>query len=61
MPNKKAPLHVTVSIGMAIDDGTSASVDDIIKQADVALYRAKHEGRDRVVAADDRRLVAISR
>jgi diguanylate cyclase (GGDEF)-like protein len=40
---------VTLSIGIAFypDDGTEAN--DIIAKADQALYRAKNEGRDRVV------------
>jgi diguanylate cyclase (GGDEF)-like protein/PAS domain S-box-containing protein len=43
-------LHVTVSAGLArINDG--ATLDDVIKAADVALYRAKNEGRDRLTVA----------
>jgi two-component system, cell cycle response regulator len=38
---------VTVSIGGALDHGRS--VDDLMKAADAALYRAKADGRDRVV------------
>jgi diguanylate cyclase (GGDEF)-like protein len=43
---------VTLSLGVAIfpkDDSTSAA---ILKAADHALYRAKHEGRSRVVVAN---------
>lgn len=43
------PLGVdglSVSIGLAVDDGTS-DVDDLLHRADQALFRAKHEGRDR--------------
>jgi diguanylate cyclase (GGDEF)-like protein/PAS domain S-box-containing protein len=43
-------LHVTVSAGLArINDG--ATLDDVIKAADVALYRAKDGGRDRLTIA----------
>jgi two-component system, sensor histidine kinase LadS len=41
---------VTVSIGIAA--GESDSLKPILADADCALYRAKHEGRNRVVIAD---------
>jgi diguanylate cyclase (GGDEF)-like protein len=40
-------LRVTVSIGLAA--GPVASTEDLVRQADEALYRAKAAGRDRVV------------
>lgn len=47
----KALPDVTVSIGVAMfpDDGNAP--DALLRLADAALYRAKREGRDRVVAA----------
>ena len=51
LPGGVAPLQVTVSIGLALDVSKAASVDDVIKQADDAFYRAKREGRNRVVVA----------
>jgi len=39
-------LHMTASIGIAIYGPDTANSDDLLAQADVALYRAKEEGRD---------------
>ncbi|MEN3372309.1 diguanylate cyclase [Dechloromonas sp. ZS-1] len=53
LPHPEAPLgFVTLSIGIATlqpagDDGP----ETLIRAADQALYRAKHEGRDRVCVA----------
>jgi diguanylate cyclase (GGDEF)-like protein len=43
---------ITVSIGVAAFPLQGLSAKDLIAAADAALYRAKHEGRDRVVVAD---------
>ncbi|KKC38870.1 response regulator PleD [Devosia epidermidihirudinis] len=43
------PLSVTVSVGVALYEGGTDTPESLIKRADVALYRAKHEGRNRVV------------
>ena len=43
-------LQITVSIGVATRRATTASLEDLIKEADDALYRAKAAGRDRVVS-----------
>lgn len=43
--------QVTVSIGVAAYPDHGADRDVLIRSADEALYRAKHEGRDRVVVA----------
>jgi diguanylate cyclase (GGDEF)-like protein/PAS domain S-box-containing protein len=46
-------LSLTVSVGVAstTDDGTRAH--ELIRDADIAMYRAKAEGRDRCVIFDD--------
>jgi len=44
-------LQMTCSIGVAALPDTVARVDNLLGAADVALYRAKDEGRDRVVMA----------
>src|SRR5436305_3616932 len=49
LPGRSKPASVTVSIGVAIwpDDGESPA--DLLRCADERLYRAKAEGRDRVI------------
>jgi diguanylate cyclase (GGDEF)-like protein len=42
---------VTVSIGLACFPGDGVQADELIRSADAALYRAKHEGRNRAVPA----------
>jgi two-component system cell cycle response regulator len=43
-------IKVTISIGIAVLDGADDSAANILKRADQALYRAKRDGRNRVVA-----------
>lgn len=43
------PLSVTVSVGMALNEQETDTPELLLKRADVALYRAKREGRNRVV------------
>ncbi len=45
-----AALDVTISIGLASLAGVEDSAAHILKRADQALYRAKRDGRNRVVA-----------
>jgi two-component system cell cycle response regulator len=42
-------LDVTISIGIAALDGPDDNAAAILKRADAALYRAKRDGRNRVV------------
>jgi two-component system cell cycle response regulator len=42
-------LTVTVSVGVALIEGDTDTPEVLLKRADVALYRAKREGRNRVV------------
>ncbi|MEI2384161.1 PleD family two-component system response regulator [Breoghania sp. JC706] len=43
-------LDVTVSVGVAAIAGRDDTVEQLIKRADTALYAAKRDGRNRVVA-----------
>lgn len=44
-----APQPFTGSVGIAFADDPRLSVDELIKQSDIALYRAKHAGKSRCV------------
>jgi diguanylate cyclase (GGDEF)-like protein len=44
--------EITISVGVSEFASGDASVEDIIKRADDALYQAKREGRNRVCLAD---------
>ncbi len=39
-------LHMTASIGIAIYEAETDTAEELLAQADIALYRAKEEGRD---------------
>ncbi len=41
-------LHITLSIGVALFPMGAETADDLLKQADTAMYRAKEEGRDTI-------------
>ena len=43
-------IMFTVSMGVATYDGTSTELEGLLRLAEQALRRAKHEGKDRVVA-----------
>lgn len=49
VPAKSTPQ--TVSVGIALFPGQAASLDQLIRAADDALYRAKDAGRDKVCLA----------
>ena len=50
------PLTVTASFGVAaLDAGAEpvgAAAESLLRHADAALYRSKHEGRNRVTVSD---------
>ncbi|MEX1179610.1 MAG: PleD family two-component system response regulator [Cucumibacter sp.] len=45
----EAPLNITVSVGVALNESPDDTPDTVLKRADISLYRAKREGRNRVV------------
>jgi diguanylate cyclase (GGDEF)-like protein/PAS domain S-box-containing protein len=45
-------LHITVSIGVALPVDRSDQIDNVLREADSALYAAKNSGRNRVCIAD---------
>ena len=47
------PVHVGVSVGIAFSKGSDAGIGELIRDADVALYRAKNEGRGRAQLFDE--------
>lgn len=46
------PVRVTISLGLASLKGRDIDFDRLLHEADMALYRAKQEGRNRVVCSD---------
>jgi diguanylate cyclase (GGDEF)-like protein len=59
--DSRLETHVTISIGVAGANGKLVSVDDNLRAADKALYKAKKNGRNRVeVATASRKILGIS-
>jgi diguanylate cyclase (GGDEF)-like protein/putative nucleotidyltransferase with HDIG domain len=49
--NHPQPIHVTLSLGVAEYSTELLSAKDLVHEADVAVYQAKFQGRNRVVCA----------
>lgn len=49
----EGPLRLTVSLGLASLGPATVDLDDLLRRADVALYQAKQNGRNRVASAPD--------
>jgi diguanylate cyclase (GGDEF)-like protein len=43
------PLEVTCSIGIALYPGSAPTVEELLHQADVAMYSAKQKGKNQFV------------
>ena len=54
LPNSSQSVKITASFGLAsLRMGYEETVDSLIKRVDEAMYRAKHEGKNRVCVSDD--------
>jgi len=53
MPVGGKELQVAVSVGIAIGDGRYLAADEVLRDADIALYRAKELGRKRYQLFDE--------
>ncbi|PKG81815.1 hypothetical protein CXF85_16515 [Colwellia sp. 75C3] len=49
--NDEKNINITVSIGLVLAPNDSLTIDELLKQADSALYYAKEHGRNQVVDA----------
>lgn len=47
------PIRVTVSIGIAMFPRNAASEEGLIRRADMALYKSKEEGRNRITVSEE--------
>jgi diguanylate cyclase (GGDEF)-like protein len=52
VPLDASSVPVTISIGIAQWSGKAEDMSRLLVRADTALYRAKQQGRDRVIAAN---------
>jgi predicted signal transduction protein with EAL and GGDEF domain len=54
------PVHVTVSVGVSSTDVFGYDIDLVMHSADLAVYDAKRQGRNRVVVAAADVVVSIA-
>ncbi|MCB0062987.1 MAG: GGDEF domain-containing protein [Caldilineaceae bacterium] len=53
VPTSPSPIRTTMSLGIACYPQDADSATDLLHHADVAVYQAKMDGRNRVICADD--------
>jgi len=51
MPPAVGEVRVTASVGVGVFPSHGATLDEVVRAADLAMYRAKSDGRNRVVLA----------
>lgn len=51
--NEGATIHATLSIGIAVCNAGEMTADELLRNADAAMYRAKERGRNRVEVFDE--------
>jgi len=49
---RPAGIELSISLGVSVADAVPVALDRALESADVALYSAKQQGRDRVVVAE---------
>lgn len=61
VPSEHAPhaLHITISVGVAALPDSADTLEELLRQADGALYRAKADGRNCVRLASHRESPAV--
>ena len=52
-------LKKTISIGLSMYPKDSSSFDSVIKNADIALYEAKHKGRNQVIRFKEEQITSV--
>jgi diguanylate cyclase (GGDEF)-like protein len=57
VPTSTEPLRATLSLGVAVYPEHGLDSDELVHQADLAVYRAKLQGRNRVLSASNEPLV----
>ncbi|WP_297453086.1 bifunctional diguanylate cyclase/phosphodiesterase, partial [Persephonella sp.] len=61
--HKYRDINITASIGVNLETDESRDLNDAIKKADIALYKAKNSGRDRVEiysSKDDKESITLA-
>jgi diguanylate cyclase (GGDEF)-like protein len=43
-------MRITLSAGIAVYPAEGSTIDEVVQKADQAMYQAKKEGRNRVIA-----------